>query len=116
MAYRHRYHRLGDLKDLDYAIKKFHEAVDLVPLELPERAGYLQDLAVAFSDRYQRLHMLDDLETAIEVAWLGSASQLSFLYADSFVARVCNDNMPAPFRRLTSTSGGTRNSRRRGAV
>ncbi|KAF7336274.1 hypothetical protein MVEN_02175700 [Mycena venus] len=44
--------------------KKFHEAVDRIPLEFPEQAGYLQDLAVAFSDRYQRLNMVDDLEAA----------------------------------------------------
>ncbi|KAJ7720122.1 CHAT domain-containing protein [Mycena maculata] len=57
---------LREMKDLDAAIVKYREAVDLPPTNHPDRASWLQGLAVIFGNRYQRLGDMKDLEAGVE--------------------------------------------------
>ncbi|KAJ7676194.1 hypothetical protein B0H17DRAFT_1182769 [Mycena rosella] len=68
-----RYRRLGnlndleaDLKDLETAMQKFQEALDLTPIDHPDREGLLQGLAACYRDRFDRLKNVDDLRTALQ--------------------------------------------------
>ncbi|KAJ7687922.1 CHAT domain-containing protein [Mycena rosella] len=61
-----RYQRLGDLEDLEAALKMEQEAVDLTPSEHPERAARLRSLAISFTERYQRSGNMSDLEAALQ--------------------------------------------------
>jgi tetratricopeptide (TPR) repeat protein len=54
------------MKDLEAALQKLQQAVDLTPEGHPNRAGRLQDLAVSFIDQYMRLGELKDLEAALQ--------------------------------------------------
>ncbi|KAJ7745917.1 CHAT domain-containing protein [Mycena maculata] len=56
----------GDLNDLDSAIQKLKEVVDLVPPDHPDRPEWLQQLATCFSDRYRRMGDLKDLTAAVK--------------------------------------------------
>ncbi|KAJ7081744.1 hypothetical protein C8R44DRAFT_894969 [Mycena epipterygia] len=62
-----RYQRLGDMSDLETAVMKFQEIVDVtLDGQHPDRAEYLYNLAVSFTNRYRRLGDLDDLEAALQ--------------------------------------------------
>ncbi|KAJ7713265.1 CHAT domain-containing protein [Mycena maculata] len=50
-----RYQETGHLNDLNTAVQKFQEVVDLTPQTHPDRADRLQNLAVSFTYRYHRL-------------------------------------------------------------
>ncbi|KAJ7853223.1 hypothetical protein B0H13DRAFT_2673759 [Mycena leptocephala] len=63
-----RYQNLGELADMEAALKADQEVVDLTPLDHPDRAGRLQGLAASFSDRYHRLGELKDLEAALKTS------------------------------------------------
>ncbi|KAJ7754387.1 hypothetical protein DFH07DRAFT_773779 [Mycena maculata] len=67
VAFRDQYQQLGDLKDLEAALRRGGEAVHLTPEDHPERPGCLQGLAISFNHRYQRLGDLRDLEVAIQI-------------------------------------------------
>ncbi|KAJ6575609.1 CHAT domain-containing protein [Mycena vulgaris] len=69
VAIRHRYHRFGDLNDLELSLQHFQEAVDLTVNENSKvlRAMYLQTLAVALRDRYERFGDIKDLEAMIKI-------------------------------------------------
>ncbi|KAJ7751792.1 CHAT domain-containing protein [Mycena maculata] len=58
--------RLGALEDLEATLQKMQEAIDLTPVEHPDKARRVQGLAVALRDRYQRLGALDDLEASLQ--------------------------------------------------
>ncbi|KAJ6483024.1 CHAT domain-containing protein [Mycena vulgaris] len=62
-----RYMDVGDLVDLQVAVKEYQEAVKLAAKENSRRSEYLQNLAASFWDRYRRLGNLDDLEAALRV-------------------------------------------------
>ncbi|KAJ7760908.1 hypothetical protein DFH07DRAFT_771696 [Mycena maculata] len=54
------------MKDLESALQKFQEAVDLTPEDHLNRASQLHSLAASFIDRYWRLGDLQDLEAALQ--------------------------------------------------
>ncbi|KAJ7738666.1 hypothetical protein DFH07DRAFT_81111 [Mycena maculata] len=62
MSLRDRYQRLGALDDLEATLQKMQEAVDLTPVDHPERAGRLQNLALCFRDRYHKFEQPQDLD------------------------------------------------------
>ncbi|KAJ6564813.1 CHAT domain-containing protein [Mycena capillaripes] len=64
--YNERFHRLGDIRDLDAALVKQDIAIKLVPEGHPALPHYLGDLAAFFGARYQRLGFLEDVEESIE--------------------------------------------------
>ena len=51
--------------DLDIAIQRIQEALDMTPVHHPDRAGQLQELGARYSEKHQRLGVIADLETAI---------------------------------------------------
>ncbi|KAJ7715088.1 CHAT domain-containing protein [Mycena maculata] len=55
-----------DLTDLDSAIQKLEEVVVLMLLDHPNRAEWLQNLAMCLVDRYHRLADLKDLKAALQ--------------------------------------------------
>ncbi|KAJ7745921.1 CHAT domain-containing protein [Mycena maculata] len=63
-----RYQVAGDSNDLDSAIQKWEEVVELVPPDHPDRPEWLQQLAICFGDRYQRTGDLKDLTLAVKRA------------------------------------------------
>ncbi|KAJ7766712.1 CHAT domain-containing protein [Mycena metata] len=65
-AFAQRYQNTRDLNDLNAAIDKLQEAVDLRPEDHPGRAEQLQDLATCFTDRFRQLGDLKDLEAALQ--------------------------------------------------
>ncbi|KAJ3577748.1 hypothetical protein NPX13_g2817 [Xylaria arbuscula] len=54
------------MADLETAIQRVQESLDLTPDNHPDKAGRLQDLGIGYRDRYQRTGAMADLETAIE--------------------------------------------------
>ncbi|KAJ6629757.1 CHAT domain-containing protein [Mycena sp. CBHHK59/15] len=60
------YRQLGNLNDLETALKIKQEVVSLTPTDHPDRPRCLQALAASNSDRYRRLGDLKDLEAAIQ--------------------------------------------------
>jgi len=66
VSYRDHFQRLGNLDDLESALKYFRAAVDATPPGHPDLAGWLQGLAVSYRDHFQKLGNLDDLESALK--------------------------------------------------
>ena len=60
------YYQIYDLDHLTQAIEYRQEAVDLTPKENPDRAGYLNNLSIGLSARYEREGKLEDLTQAIK--------------------------------------------------
>ena len=60
-----RFERLGQLNDLEDAISRQSEAVDLTPDGHPRKPNYLMSLSFSFLTRFERLGQLNDLEDAI---------------------------------------------------
>ncbi|PVF92618.1 hypothetical protein CPB86DRAFT_877740 [Serendipita vermifera] len=63
-----RFHRLGNLDDLDSAIISKQAAVDLIPEDYPDRAEYLGDLGTSLMTRFNRLGNLIDMQSAVSLA------------------------------------------------
>ncbi|KAJ7754390.1 CHAT domain-containing protein, partial [Mycena maculata] len=61
-----RYRRMGDLEDLEAALRHNLEAVDLTPTEHPDRPPRLQNLATSFRNRYLRFGNKEDLEESMQ--------------------------------------------------
>ncbi|KAJ7734181.1 CHAT domain-containing protein [Mycena maculata] len=61
-----RYWNAGDLNDLEAAVQKFQEVVELTPKSNPHGPLWLTNLAVALRNRYQRLGDPRDLEAALQ--------------------------------------------------
>jgi tetratricopeptide (TPR) repeat protein len=66
VSYGDHFHRLGNLDDLESALKYKQDAVDATPPGHPNLAGCLHGLAVSYTDHFQRLGNLDDLESALK--------------------------------------------------
>ncbi|KAF8183258.1 CHAT domain-containing protein [Mycena galopus ATCC 62051] len=66
IAFAQRYENTRDLNDLDAAIDKLQEAVDLRPEDHPGRAEQLQDLAMCFTDRFRQFGDLKDSKAALQ--------------------------------------------------
>jgi tetratricopeptide (TPR) repeat protein len=64
-AFLTRFERLGELSDLEDAISRFRDAVDLTPHGHPDKPGRLNNLGNALLTRFERLGELSDLEDAI---------------------------------------------------
>jgi hypothetical protein len=62
-----RFQRLGDLEDLDNAVKNAETAVYLLPENHTLLPKPLITCAVSLQDRYQRLGNRDDLDKALEM-------------------------------------------------
>ncbi|KAJ7176185.1 CHAT domain-containing protein, partial [Mycena crocata] len=58
--------RLGQGTDLEMALEKFQEALNLILAEDTDRTEYLQDLAVCYGDKYRKLGEVEDLNTMIK--------------------------------------------------
>ncbi|KAJ7230314.1 CHAT domain-containing protein [Mycena pura] len=56
------YKTLGDPKDLGEALELQREAVDLTPMDDPDRSVCLQSLATSLSDRYEKFGDIEDLK------------------------------------------------------
>ncbi|KAJ7713263.1 CHAT domain-containing protein [Mycena maculata] len=65
-AFMGRYEDAGDIADLDSAIQKLEELMDLVQPDHPDRPKWLQSLAGCLTDRYQKVGDLKDLTAAVE--------------------------------------------------
>ncbi|KAJ7668956.1 CHAT domain-containing protein [Mycena rosella] len=61
-----RYQQLGGLVDLESAVQRRQEIMDLTPEDHPNRVHILHNLAASFHDRYRRLGNLKDLEAAMQ--------------------------------------------------
>jgi tetratricopeptide (TPR) repeat protein len=66
MSFRDRYLRSENLTDLEAALQKFQEAVDLTPKGHADKAERLQNLARSFSHRYTKLGDEEDLKAALK--------------------------------------------------
>ena len=60
-----RFERLGQLNDLEDAISRQRDAVNLAPNYHPEKPGYLNNLGNSFRVSFKRLRRPNDLEDAI---------------------------------------------------
>ncbi len=65
-GYHSRYDRIGSLVDLETAIRRYQEALDVTPEDHPSRGDRLQSLGAGYHNRYDRIGSLVDLETAIQ--------------------------------------------------
>ncbi|KAJ7229878.1 CHAT domain-containing protein [Mycena pura] len=63
--YNDRFHRLGDIKDLNTALDTQEIAIKLAAEGHPALPRYLGNLAAFFGARYQRLGLLEDVEESI---------------------------------------------------
>ncbi|KAJ7722667.1 CHAT domain-containing protein [Mycena maculata] len=61
-----RYRDTGEMNDLNTAVQKLQEVVDLTPGDHPDRALWLQISATSLGSRYQRLGDLKDLEATVQ--------------------------------------------------
>jgi nucleoside phosphorylase len=62
-----RFQRAGNLDDLNNAISIGEEAVSATPLDHPNRAGRLSNLAIFRQSRFEQTRNLDDLNNAISI-------------------------------------------------
>jgi tetratricopeptide (TPR) repeat protein len=62
-----RYEQLGDMEDLQSAIRLYHEALSLCPIGHPNRPKSLNNLASALQIRYSQLEEVEDLHSAIRL-------------------------------------------------
>ncbi|PMD63284.1 uncharacterized protein K444DRAFT_661309 [Hyaloscypha bicolor E] len=62
------YSRVGDMGDLDEAIRFAWQAVDLTPNNHPDRVKYLDNLGSRLGDRYIRTEAISELEESIQIA------------------------------------------------
>lgn len=62
IGYGKRYQRTRAMTDLETAIQRHQEAVDITPADHPNRAGRLQSLGLGYGNRYQRTGAIADLE------------------------------------------------------
>ena len=53
------------MTDLEIAIQRYHEALDIISADRPDRANRLCNLGVEYHDRYLRTETITDLEIAI---------------------------------------------------
>ncbi|KAF8676795.1 TPR-like protein [Rhizoctonia solani] len=86
--YGKRYDRLGEICDIDNAIKYTQMAISLSPEDYPGLPHLIGDLGGYYSSRFQRLNEVDDITKAIEY----TALSLAF-YADDdpvFSSKLCN--------------------------
>ncbi|RPA90774.1 hypothetical protein L873DRAFT_1820490 [Choiromyces venosus 120613-1] len=60
-----RFNRIGDLEDLQKAIRYGKEAVAATPQDHPNRAGSRRNLGTMFSMMFDRIRDLGDLQKAI---------------------------------------------------
>ena len=60
-----RFEHLGQLNDLEDAISRYREAVDLTPDGHPDKPSRLDNLGNSFISRFEQLGQLNDLEDAI---------------------------------------------------
>ncbi|KAJ7721441.1 CHAT domain-containing protein [Mycena maculata] len=61
-----KYRELGNVRDLEVAVRLLHKIVDRTPADDPMRAGHLQMLALCLTDRYQRSGNGQDLKAALQ--------------------------------------------------
>ena len=61
----HQYLSSGQMEDLNRAVKCWHEALNLIPPDSPDRPILLSNLGLGLRDRYDRTGDLADLEAAI---------------------------------------------------
>ncbi|KAI9574287.1 TPR-like protein [Boletus coccyginus] len=66
-ALRYRFNRIGELSDLEDAISRQRDAVELTPHGHPHRPGRLNNLGNSIRARFQRLGEPNDLEDAISI-------------------------------------------------
>ncbi|KAJ7511636.1 CHAT domain-containing protein [Mycena galericulata] len=64
-CHRYRFKRFGDPKDLEAALNRGQEAVNITPVNHPDHANRLHNLGVSFADRYLMLGDEQDLEVAL---------------------------------------------------
>ena len=62
-----RFECLGQLSNLEDAISRQREAVDLTPRDHPQKPMFLTILALSFRNRFERLGELSDLEEAVSL-------------------------------------------------
>jgi tetratricopeptide (TPR) repeat protein len=62
-----RFDHLGELRDLEDAISRHRDALELTPHGHPHRRGYLNNLGNSFKARFKRLGEASDLEDAISL-------------------------------------------------
>ncbi|KAJ6525904.1 hypothetical protein DFH09DRAFT_1371796 [Mycena vulgaris] len=67
-AFRERFSRLGNFKDLDLSIQQIERVISLSPKDHPHLSNYHRSLAESLNTRYQQMGDLGDLETALEHA------------------------------------------------
>src|SRR5947199_186691 len=61
------YHAAMSMDKLQEAIRLGRTAIDVTPMDHPDRARHLNDLGNAFRDQYQRTGSIDDLQEAIRL-------------------------------------------------
>ncbi len=66
VRYHNRYLRAGAIEDLDIAIQRFQEAVDITPDNHSNRVDQLQSLRARYHERYLQTGAIADLEVAIQ--------------------------------------------------
>jgi hypothetical protein len=54
------------MTDLEIAIQRIQEALDITPADHPDRAGHIYSLGFGYRDRYKRTGVMTDLEITIQ--------------------------------------------------
>jgi hypothetical protein len=106
-----RFERLGELSDLEEAILRHRDTVDLTPDGHPDKLCRLNDLGNFFFTHFERLGELSDLEEAIP-RYRYSADHVSHGYPDkhSYLNNV-GISSEARFHRLRELRKGFRDTR-----